>query len=338
MLPLPPSITSPYFKALRKLVNIDSALQSKDELSVIRALRHWTSVQWEHDGRYAPPLGTSALQILEQCKGGARFNCEGYARVLMDMLLAHGVVARVVYLKTKDAPYAPPGQGHVAVSAWYNAEQRWIFLDPQFDGEVALHGIPVSWIEVADVIKNGDTAGVEFRSAKATPQSYREFLQAYTGYVSTLMLIGGETELVTYRLDSTAKQYFTFQGLPSDGTTFAETRNDFNMPLNGTSLVFYSTNPQAYEQVLTKYKIVTNDDYMHYMSLFTAAPDYSVRLTCSMPWFRTYEYSMDGGDWKRIKGSRVAIHFHNGSNDLRVRAVNEFGWFGPITAMVVQYE
>lgn len=338
MIPLPPSITSPYFKALRQLVDIDSVLRSKDELAVIRALRHWSSVQWEHDGRYAPSLGTSAMQILEQCKGGARFNCEGYARVLMDMLLAHGIVARVVYLKTKDSPYAPPGQGHVAVCAWLNAAQRWMFLDPQFDGEVTLYGVPLSWIDIAEVIKNGDTAGVEFRSATATPQFYRAFLLAYTGYVSTLMVISGETELVTYRLDTTAKQYFTFQGLPADGTTFTEKRNDFNMPLNGTSLVFYSTNPQAYEQVLSKYKIVTNDDYMRYMSLFTTSPDYSVRLTSAMPWFRAYEYSVDGGEWKRVKGSRLAIHFHNGSNDLRVRAVNEFGWSGPITSMVVQYE
>ncbi len=338
MVPLPPSINAPYFKALRDRAAIDAALRAQGELAVIRALRHWTSTQWEHDGRFAPSLNTSALQILEQCSKGARFNCEGYARVLMDMLLAHGIVARVVYLKTKDAPYAATGQGHVAVCAWLDQAQRWVFLDPQFDGEVTKDGELLSWIDIADVIRSGDTAGVEFRSTRATAEFYRNFLSSYTGYVSSLMLVEGDPELVTFRLDTTARQYFTFQGLPADGTMFTEKRNDFNMPVNGTALVFFSKNPQAYEHVLSKYKIITNEDYMHYMSLFTASPDFTVRLTNSMPWFKTYEVSTDGGAWKSVRGNKFPVHFHAGSNDLRVRAVNEYGWPGPVTSMVVQYE
>lgn len=338
MVPLPPSINTPYFRALRERASIDSVLRTKDELAVIRALRNWTSAQWEHDGRFAPSLGTSALQVLEQCANGARFNCEGYARVLMDMLLAHGIIARVVYLKTKDAPYAAPGQGHVAVCAWLDQTQQWAFLDPQFDGEVTRHGELLSWIDIADVIRSGDTAGVEFRSTKATADFYRNFLTPYTGYVSSLMKVEGDVELVTYRLDTAAKQYFTFQGLPADGTMFTEKRNDFNMPVNGTALVFFSTNPQAYERVLSKYKIITTDDYMHYMSLFTASPDFTIRLTNSMPWFKYYEVSVDGGAWKSIRSNKFPVHFHEGANDLRVRAVNEFGWPGPTTSMIVQYE
>ncbi|MBS1561481.1 MAG: hypothetical protein JSS89_07735 [Bacteroidetes bacterium] len=338
MIPLPPSVNTPYFRALRQRAAIDSVLRTKDELAVIRALRHWTSMQWEHDGRFAPSLGISSLQILEQCAQGARFNCEGYARVLLDMLLAHGIVARVVYLKTKEAPYAAPGQGHVAVCAWSDQMQRWVFLDPQFDGEVSKNGALLSWIDVADVVRSGDTAGVEFRSTKATTDVYRSFLSAYTGYVSSLMLVEGNTELVTYRLDTTAKQYFTFQGLPADGTMFTEKRHDFNMPLNGTALVFYSSKPQDYQRVLSKYKIITTEDYMHYMSLFTATPDFTIRLTNAMPWFKTYEVSVDGGAWKTVRGNRLPVHFHDGSNDLRVRAVNEFGWPGPVTSMIVQYE
>jgi hypothetical protein len=338
MIPLPPSITTPYFKALRERASIDSVLRTKDELTVIRALRHWTSMQWEHDGRFAPPLNTSALQILEQCSKGARFNCEGYARVLMDMLLAHGIVARVIYLKTKDAPYAATGQGHVAVCAWLDKTQRWVFLDPQFDGEVTKRGELQSWIEIVDVIRSGDTSGVEFTSSKATAEFYRSFLSSYAGYVSSLMTVEGNAHLVTYRLDSEARQYFTFQGLPADGTMFTENRNDFDMPVNGTTMVFFSTNPQAYEHVLSKYKIITNEDYMRYMSLFTALPDFSVRLTNTMPWFKTYEVSIDGSAWKSIRGNKLPVHFHAGANDLRVRAVNEYGWPGPVTSMVVQYE
>jgi len=338
MISLPPSTSSDYFKKLRSLVKADAALKSRDEMVVMRALRRWTSDQWVHDGRFAPSMGTSGLQIYEQCKQGVRFNCEGYSRLLLDMLLAHGIVARVIYMKTKVAPYAAPGQGHVAVCAWSHQYREWVFLDAQYDGEVTVDGKPLSWIDVADILRREQTQGVSFTASKCTSEFYREFLKAYTGYVSSLMVVDDVGELVTFQLDSTAPQYFTFQGLPSDGTVFTQNRGDFNMPLGGTSLVFYSQNPQEYSRVLSTYHIITADDYMRYMALFTASPDFTLRLSHAMPWFKTFESSIDGGPWTRVKGTKMPVHFHLGSNELRVRAVNEQGWAGSVTTMVVLYE
>lgn len=333
---LPPDCNVQYFKQMRDIVRKDIDVSRLAEFDAMKALTKWVSTLWNHDGRYVPPMSTSAIDMLENTKKGMRYNCEGYARVLFDALSAHGYVARMTFLRKKSSEYAGLGSAHVAVSAWSNQFNRWIYLDPQFGGYLAKDGVPISFMDMARGLAKRDTC--EFVVIDGSNDVFKSFVPQFDGFVSSLMKIGGTFRFVSMPVDSTVKQYFSFQGLPADGTLFTNNPFHLYMPVNEVSMTFYSKSSVNYDSVMKKYNIVDPQDYVRYMPFFAIGPKFDVKLDNNMPWFSHYEYAINGQAWTKVKGATFQLVFQPGRTDLRVRGVNARGVPGPVTSMLLSYE
>lgn len=333
---LPPDINAQYFEMMRDLVKRDVDVSKLSDFEAMKMLTQWASVQWQHDGRYVPPMSISAIDMLANVKRGMRYNCEGYARVLFDALTAHGYVARMTWLRKKASEYSGLGAAHVAVSAWSNTYRKWCYLDPQFGGYVMKNGVPLSFMEMAQGIARKDTC--DFVVMRGTNEVFKTFVPQFDGYVTSLMKIGESMRFVSMPIDSTVTQYLSFQGMPADGTVFTNNPNHLYMQVNEVSLTFYSKSKVNFDSIMTKYNIVAPDDYVRYMPLFALGPKFEVKLDNNMPWFTHYEYSLNGDPWKKVKGSLFQITFPVGRTEIRARGVNRLGVPGPVTRMLLSYE
>lgn len=333
---LPPDINAQYFKTMREIVRRDVDVSGMTEFEAMKALTKWASTQWQHDGRYVPPMSVSAIDMLANVKRGMRYNCEGYARVLFDALSAHGYVARMTFLRKKMSEYSGLGAAHVAVSAWSNEHRKWIYLDPQFGGYLLKNGKPISFMEMAHGLAQRDTC--DFVVMNGTNDVFKSFVSTFDGFVSSLMKIGDSFRFVSMPVDSTVTQYLSFQGMPADGTLFTNNPFHLYMPVNEVSLTFYSKSKVNFDSIMQKYNIVDPNDYVRYMPLFAMGPKFEVKLDNNMPWFSHYEYAVATGPWRKVKGSMLQIEFPNGRTELRVRAVNKLAVPGPVTSMVLSYE
>lgn len=333
---LPPDIGASYFKMMRDLVKKDVDVSKLSDFEAMKALNQWTSLQWQHDGRYVPPMSTSAIDMLANVKRGMRYNCEGYARVLFDALIAHGYVARMTWLRKKASEYSGLGAAHVAISAWSNTHRKWCYLDPQFGGYLMKNGVPLSFMEMAQGVASKDTC--DFVVMHGTNEVFKTFVPQFDGYVTSLMKISESMRFVSMPIDSTVTQYLSFQGMPADGTVFTNNPNHLYMPVNEVSLTFYSKSKVNFDSIMVKYNIVDPNDYIRYMPLFALGPKFEVKLDNNMPWFSYYEYSINGAPWQKVKGSLFQITFATGRTELRARAVNSRGVPGPVTRMLLSYE
>ncbi len=333
---LPPDVGASYFKMMRDLVKKDVDVSKLSDFEAMKALTEWTSLQWQHDGRYVPPISTSAIDMLANVKRGMRYNCEGYARVLFDALIAHGYVARMTWLRKKASEYSGLGAAHVAISVWSNTHRKWCYLDPQFGGYLMKNGVPLSFMEMAQGISRKDTC--DFVVMRGTNEVFKTFVPQFDGYVTSLMKIRESMRFVSMPIDSTVAQYLSFQGMPADGTVFTNNPNHLYMPVNEVSLTFYSKSTVNFDSIMVKYNIVDPNDYVRYMPLFALGPKFEVKLDNNMPWFSFYEYSINGAPWQKVKGSVFQITFATGRTELRARAVNGRGVPGPVTRMLLSYE
>jgi len=333
---LPPDINAQYFKAMREIVRKDVDVSGMTEFEAMKALTKWASTQWQHDGRYVPPMSVSAIDMLANVKRGMRYNCEGYARVLFDALSAHGYVTRMTFLRKKMSEYAGLGAAHVAVSAWSNEHRKWIYLDPQFGGYLLKNGVPISFMEMAHGLAQRDTC--DFVVMNGTNDVFKSFVSTFDGFVSSLMKIGDSFRFVSMPVDSTVTQYLSFQGMPADGTLFTNNPFHLYMPVNEASLTFYSKSKVNFDSIMQRYNIVDPKDYVRYMPLFAMGPKFDVKLDNNMPWFSHYEYAIAAEQWRKVKGSMLQMEFPIGRTELRVRAVNKLAVPGPVTSMVFSYE
>ncbi|CAN5545707.1 hypothetical protein BH10BAC6_BH10BAC6_14680 [soil metagenome] len=335
-MPLPSKIEMPYLAQLRERVQRTADLSDKDEMQTIVALNGWVSAQWKHDGRNVPPLSMNACQILDKTATGVRYNCEAFARVLSDVLIAHGIVARVIQLRTTDQAYGGPGQGHIAVEAWSNSLKKWIFLDPQMNGMVLRNSEPLNISEISTVESDGNRNELRFQCSGISVEKYEEFLLQHMGYLITLIKSGTRDVLLTLSLNG-AEQFLTFQGLPASGTEFTTKSVDFYPPVNETSMSFFFDRLISFDSVMREYDVRTKEDYVRAMPLFAAVPKFKIGLENTMPWFDHYEVSIDGKQWTNTKGAELHWTLHEGRNSIQVRSVNSRQMAGLITTMHITY-
>lgn len=335
-LQLPARLETPYYSQLRERVQKQFDVSNMQEVESLLAMTAWVSKQWKHDGRNGPPAGMNACQILDKAAKGTRWNCDGYARVLSDVLIAHGIVARTVQLRTTDQAYGGLGQGHIAVEAWSNILQKWVFLDPQLNGFMVQDGKLLTAFEASKLIRNGHRDSVQFLCTGLPPDKYEDFLVKHFGYLITMIRNEGHESLLTIALDG-KEQFLTFQGLPASGTEFTTRRGDFYPVVNETSLSYYFDETVGYDSVMRRYEVRTKDDYVKAMPKFAPVPKFRIALENNMPWFDHYEVSIDGKMWTIVRGSDFHWTLHEGENRINVRSVNSRLQAGPITVMHIAY-
>jgi len=114
-------------------------------------LLDWTHRQWRHHSSNKPSQ-SDALTILKEVKEGKRFRCVEYGIVSAQTLLAVGVKARILGLKTKDVETAKTPPGHFLAEVWLSDLKKWALIDGQFNVMPVLDGVPLNAVEFQKAI------------------------------------------------------------------------------------------------------------------------------------------------------------------------------------------
>ena len=145
-----------YLRALRQNYSLDSlVLQQSIELEKIKAILHWSSSQWEHNGSNTPTK-SDALTILQEAYSGKQFRCVEYGIVAAACLNAVGIPSRVLGLKSRDVAKVKIGAAHVVAEVYSKELSKWIFIDPQMNLMPILNGVPLNAVEFQRAILNNN--------------------------------------------------------------------------------------------------------------------------------------------------------------------------------------
>jgi hypothetical protein len=143
-----------YLRTLRQNYGLGELISDQpNEIEKIKAILHWTSQQWEHNGSNTPSK-SDALTILEEAKDGKQFRCVEYGILATAGLNAVGIPSRVLGLKSRDVEKVKVGAGHVVSEVYSKENSKWIFIDPQMDIMPTLNGTPLNAVEFQHAIIN----------------------------------------------------------------------------------------------------------------------------------------------------------------------------------------
>ncbi|GAB2965044.1 hypothetical protein GCM10027048_38190 [Hymenobacter coalescens] len=175
----PDAATDAYLRQLREQEL--HALPAAEELQRLLAVVAWTNGLWAHNGNNEPSQ-SDALTIIREARAGKKFRCVEYAKVSADALLALGMPARVVGLKTRDAATRKSGAGHVLTEVWLPQRGKWAMADAQFNLLPLLADVPLNAVELQQALARRQP--VAFRRAAgpvpaAQAQRYIRFVRPY---------------------------------------------------------------------------------------------------------------------------------------------------------------
>jgi hypothetical protein len=175
--------TDPYLKELRETYPLDSLINST-QTDTEKALRllEWTNMQWEHNGNNEPSRA-DALTILKEAQTGSMFRCVEYSIVSTDVLLALGMRARVVSLKTKDVETCKTGAGHVLTEVWLSDHNKWAVMDGQYNVMPLLNNIPLNAVEFQEAIVNKRPFQLVNRNGEISGRERKRYLQFIPHYL-----------------------------------------------------------------------------------------------------------------------------------------------------------
>lgn len=178
----PDTATDSYLRTLRETHLPSVATAPTDELQQVLTIVQWTHGLWRHNGNNEPSKG-DALTIIKEAKEGRNFRCVEYAKVSADALLATGMKARVLALKTKDAATRPFGAGHVATEVWLSNRNKWVLADAQFNLVPTLDGVPLHAAELQQALVARKNVVFVDQSGPVSEERRKRYLQFITPYL-----------------------------------------------------------------------------------------------------------------------------------------------------------
>ncbi|MBX2870613.1 MAG: hypothetical protein KTR30_00880 [Saprospiraceae bacterium] len=229
-----------YLEKLKKKYPLDELLAGAetDQERVLRVL-NWTHHQWQHDGNNAPKKN-DALSILDEVQEGARFPCFAYAIVLRDQLTTLGYKARTIYLKTADAATRKGSPGHVATEVYLNDQNKWVFVDGQFNIMPSLDGKPLNAVELQQAISN-DYKAFQLETSSPEPivskRNYVDFVYDYLFYLDTSLdnrydrderfLVEGKRSMMLVPMGAEDLTHIDFWDMAVDYCVYTKSVQDF---------------------------------------------------------------------------------------------------------------
>ena len=319
----------PRLQLLRKRERLDEVIRpGETQFDKIVLLRKWTRRQWEHgSGSFSYPPW-DAVEILDLARNhGNRAFCAQYAIVLLQACLSVGLSARYV-----DLP------GHFVAAVWSYDYDKWVVMDPYNDIHFEKDGVPMNGRELCDAARVEDYSGimkvnsdgVKTQVTKADLDIYKEYsIDRRNNHLTRpITLADGKTQLTVssdYRAYPVVGQskititdpFLAYKRSTTDGVVFKNRSGsddpvDFQRDVNDT--VFdYRRSPKDY--ALLKLALLIDDS----------------------PTFKTFQVSVDGGDWTD-QPDRLMWELNPGVNKLSIRILTKFGWVGHTRSLTVYYK
>jgi hypothetical protein len=155
-------------RPLRNREQLDKVVTgAKTDIEVFLQLMEWVRSQWS-PGRPDPYPPIDAILILDKIRAGETGGfCAQYCFVLVQCLLSLEYKARYVTIK-----------GHEVTEVWSPELSKWVMLDPLYELYVTKGNIPLSVIEIHNVVIIGDGHDLEVHGKKS-PEDLRVYLSRY---------------------------------------------------------------------------------------------------------------------------------------------------------------
>jgi hypothetical protein len=341
---IPNYIDSNKYEDLRNYILDDLTINTTDETKIFFTLMQYVSKQWPHDGWNAAPDDMTSLQIIKNAKNGERYRCVEYGKVLNDILISFGYVARTVGVKNVDAAYGGAGMGHVATEVWSNKLNKWIFLDPQFNIYAKFRGELLNIYDIYELSNMNQFKNIEFTHIDSETgnttidKKYGKFLENYLGYIDIQQVDEGVDYSFILKMQ-VRSNFLTFQAFPSGKSIFTDKKEDFYFGVNQVMVILNYTEEEynRSQDVYDNLNIETIEDYEKDMPLFAAKPDFELGFLNNMPWFSKYEVYLNGEEIKP-NDSRYFVSLKEGVSEIKVVAINIAGVKGVPTIIKIRYE
>ncbi len=306
---------------LRKLYRLEEIVSAgKNDFEKMLLLNEWL-VNHVPFGS-PPPIRPDAMHVLENGLTGQTFNCTYLSFTLMQMYMALGYTARKI-----------TSVGHGTLDVWSDYWGKWIQIDPSRNSYYRMRytGVPLNSNEIRrEHWKNGGidmemVYGTEQRAERVTLEKrekdgllqYRTDGYQWVAYKSRNNFF--EIPFAYWNFDYLIlEDEFNRDQIWTTGNK-TDTREILGTRTSRVEDVFWTLN-QACIHLYDK------EDAGLLVQLETVTPN-----------FKTFEYSVDEGEWKKTD-SVFQWKLHEGQNTLRARSVNKFGISGKEHKIVLKME
>ena len=172
-----------YLRELREQYALAEVIAGLDsDRTRALALLDWTHRQWAHNGSNVPS-SPDALTILEEARDGKQYRCVEYGIVSTAAMSAVGMPARVLGLKTRDVETAKSGAGHVLAEVWLADEQKWAYVDGQFNVMPVSEGVSLNAVEFQRVLERGGAVQLVNHDGPLEGKEARDYLSFVIPYL-----------------------------------------------------------------------------------------------------------------------------------------------------------
>jgi hypothetical protein len=294
---------------LREAYGFDRLVASStNEYEAMVTLATWLGQAWDHGKDTVPGSAqhVDLIEVMKQGKAGKKFWCEIAAKVGVQAFTSMGWPARLVTTSRDGYTWE-----HAVFETWSNTFGKWFALDTDFNILYEADGIPLSAYEICHQGPALMLAGKLKVRKLGPPKASLPFtdLLPFFSYVH----IDLRSDWYTRRLS---------WGSPAGGdySTWWTARADFPALLT----------PKVRQDDGRRFDWPMNAAWMVPDSFSPTSAGYSVktRLLGYAPYFKCFQVSIDGGEWKNADGANLEIELSPGDHMLSVRVMTESGETG----------
>jgi len=309
---------SPRVARLKQKYGLEEVVKGEaDEWQRILLLRHWIRANIEIENDNPTATRGDTFGILDAALEGGRFHCTHFSIVQHAVLNSFGYVTR----RLGCGPGEIDDGGHHGVNeVWVNKFGKWVIVDAKYDSHFEKDGIPLSALEIRDLVWQGKAEAItRIKGPASEPMRPDPVTGAW------------ETRPETYRWCSWETDTNRFTAFPAHPTSTLvllddEIFRDHTWYRDGKPHWAYGT----------PFMILTpRRDWIEWTpnvisSEVTIRGDIAeVFLVSCTPNFRSFQIMTGAGTWSDC-GEKLDLQLRRDSgNRYRFRTVNLFGVWGP---------
>lgn len=293
-------------------------IPTENDFEQLIAISNWVHGQWSHGTSGAKefcPSDFNADKILTLAHHGYRFWCHVYSMTFIQVAASLGYQARLVSL-TKDGYES--NDMHAVAEVWSNYYGKWITVDTDFNIWYTRDGIPLSVLEIHNLLLSNDIDSIKVIKGIRRPQpEFESRIPTLYNYYKYFY--------VDMRNDWLSNKYFPGHPSRSDKATLFWIDRRLPRVLSIRTAVFDKSD--LYWDL--------NRTYLTFGDSDSRAKEVSVRLSTVTPNFSHFEISMNGGPSMKVVSSTLIWKIHEGENVISVYSVNNAGLKGIASRLAI---
>ncbi len=322
----------------------------KDEFQKMILLKNWVYKKISYDFKAKDQTLRNALKVLSSSKYGEHFLCTNLAAVFMQSALSLGWTSRYFFLRKSS------GNEHATNDVWSNKFNKWVFIDATWNLHLEKKGIPLSIAEAREewfknrgrelvYVFGAGRERIEYRYADFPVRrkdsrvwSRYPLDRSWLAYLEEVALVG-RNDFFT-RGDGDGRNIWDHIYIIKDRHNSGDTKWAFRKrkAVKKIEDMFHMLNHALIN--IEQRPVIMNDE-LFTINVLKWKSILKVELSSSgsrsyTPYFKGFFIRVDDGEWVR-GGESFFWVLKPGLNILRVRIVNTFGVFGPVSTVRIMY-